>query len=140
MILLKDNNMTNNALIANEPIVYGTKVVHKEYGNGTITKVLPDKIYVSFNGRNRIFPWPESFIKGYLAIIDTDIDPELLASNNSSSPFDSFTKGTISEAFSGLLDKYFNQFPDRWESEKYIWKAVQTFQDRWDPKASDLLQ
>lgn len=36
------------------------------------------------------------------------------------------------------IDRYFDQFPYRWEEQKYIWKAVKTFQDCWDLDAPDL--
>ena len=36
------------------------------------------------------------------------------------------------------IDRYFDQFPYRWEEQKYIWKAVKTFQDCWDLNATDL--
>lgn len=29
------------------------------------------------------------------------------------------------------LDDYYNQFPLRWETQKYLWKSVQTFQNKW---------
>lgn len=36
------------------------------------------------------------------------------------------------------LERYYNQFPVRWERQKYIWKAVQTFQNNWNLSDSDL--
>lgn len=36
------------------------------------------------------------------------------------------------------FNRYYNQFPARWEKQKYIWKAVQTFQNNWDLNAPDL--
>jgi len=36
------------------------------------------------------------------------------------------------------LDDYYEQFSSRWDKQKYIWKAVQTFQDNWDLTDPDL--
>ena len=36
------------------------------------------------------------------------------------------------------MDRYHSQFPTRWEEQKYIWKAVQTFQNNWDLNTHDL--
>ena len=44
----------------------GSKVHHKLYGAGEVTKITEDKLYVSFGGKNRIFPYPEAFDKAYL--------------------------------------------------------------------------
>ena len=44
-----------------------SKVHHKLYGAGEVTKITEDKLYVSFGGKNRIFPYPEAFDKGYLS-------------------------------------------------------------------------
>lgn len=132
--------MANNDKYANELIVPGTKVVHKEYGTGIISKVLSDNLYVSFDNRDKdlIFPIPDCFIKGYLCIKGINIDPVI--SENTHQPLASITKSPASGAFSTWLDRYFDQFPARWEKEKYLWKAVQTFQERWDPDASDFSQ
>ena len=51
----------------------GSNVHHKLYGNGEVTKITEDKLYVSFSGKNRIFPYPEAFDKGYL-LVDEPID------------------------------------------------------------------
>lgn len=41
-------------------------VYHKDYGKGTIVKLTTEKVYVDFNGKQRIFPYPEAFEKEYL--------------------------------------------------------------------------
>jgi len=132
--------MTNNDKFANELLVPGTKVVHKEYGTGIISKISSDNLYVSFDDREKdlIFPIPDSFIQDYLRIEDTSLDP--VTSEDTHQPLASVTKNPASGAFSTWLDRYFDQFPARWEKEKYLWKAVQTFQERWDPDASDFSQ
>ena len=130
--------MGNNNLFIKELLIPGTKVTHKEYGTGVIIKALPDKIYVSFDGQRRIFTCPECFIKGYLCINEKNTD--FAASEDTYRHPTSVTNTSVSSVFSKVLDKYFDQFPARWENEKYIWTAVQTFQDRWDPDASDFSQ
>lgn len=130
--------MTNHNLIANELITPGTRVTHKEYGIGTITNKTSEKIYVAFSDRHLIFSYPDSFIKGYLTI--NDIDRGDLASDNASRIAASSTKALVYDNFANWLDKYFDQFPTRWETEKYIWKAIRTFQDHWNPNASNFSQ
>lgn len=49
-------------------IEIGEKVIHKDYGEGFIVKLTDDKVYVDFNGRQRIFPFPEAFEKEYLKL------------------------------------------------------------------------
>ena len=41
-------------------------VYHKGYGKGTVVKLETDKVYVDFNGKQRIFSYPEAFEKEYL--------------------------------------------------------------------------
>lgn len=41
-------------------------VHHNLYGEGIITKIVGDNLYVSFGSKNRIFPYPEAFEKGYI--------------------------------------------------------------------------
>jgi 5-methylcytosine-specific restriction protein B len=41
------------------------------------------------------------------------------------------------EKLSTILNQYYDQFPDRWIEQKYIWKCVQTFQTFWDINADD---
>lgn len=130
--------MTINDSFTNELITPGAKVMHKEYGTGTISKLSTDKLYVSFNGRKRIFPYPDSFIKGYLTIIGTDI--ELVSSDSSFHPKAIASKAELSDSLANKLNDYFDHFPTRWENEKYLWKAVQTFHNHWDPDASDYAQ
>ena len=45
-------------------------VYHREYGEGCIIKVQEEKIYVDFNGKVRIFPYPEAFDKEYLTLTE----------------------------------------------------------------------
>lgn len=47
-------------------IEVGATFSHKEYGKGVITKLTEEKVYIDFNGKPRIFPYPEAFEKGYL--------------------------------------------------------------------------
>ena len=44
-------------------------VYHKEYGDGEVIKITGDKIYVSFNGKKRIFTYPDAVTKGYLSVV-----------------------------------------------------------------------
>ena len=44
----------------------GVTVFHKDYGEGEISKMTEEKIYVRFECGMRIFPYPEAFEKGYL--------------------------------------------------------------------------
>lgn len=41
-------------------------VIHKEYGQGMVSKIKDGNIYVVFKKGLRIFPYPEAFIKKYL--------------------------------------------------------------------------
>lgn len=43
-----------------------TVVMHKDYGQGTVSKIEDGNIYVVFEKGLRIFPYPEAFIKKYL--------------------------------------------------------------------------
>ncbi len=43
-------------------------VFHNRYGTGTVIKIADDKIYVEFAGQQRIFPYPDAFKKGWLAL------------------------------------------------------------------------
>ena len=58
---------TNNASTDTSAKV-GTVVFHKDYGEGQITKITDEKIYVDFNGKKRIFRYPEAFEKEYLTL------------------------------------------------------------------------
>lgn len=41
------------------------------------------------------------------------------------------------EKLSTILNQYYDQFPNRWMEQKYIWKCVRTFQTFWDINADD---
>ena len=43
-----------------------TSVSHNLYGQGEIVKIKDDKVYVLFGNKQRIFPYPSAFEKGYL--------------------------------------------------------------------------
>ena len=43
-------------------------VFHKEYGEGSVSKIEDGNIYVTFEKGLRIFPYPEAFIKSYLTL------------------------------------------------------------------------
>ena len=47
----------------------GCEVFHKDYGDGIIIKLTDEKIYVVFDGRQRIFPNPEAFERKYLRLL-----------------------------------------------------------------------
>ena len=42
---------------------------HKHYGKGRVVKRTTEKIYVDFNGKQRIFLYPEAFEKEYLKLL-----------------------------------------------------------------------
>lgn len=50
-------------------------VHHKLYGDGEVIKITANNIYVSFGGKNRIFPYPKSFDKGYLSTDEPYVIP-----------------------------------------------------------------
>lgn len=50
-----------------------TRVRHKEYGEGKINKITPEKVYVAFNGKIFIFDLPEAFENDYLIPIEDDV-------------------------------------------------------------------
>ena len=47
----------------------GAIVYHKDYGEGIIRTITDEKVYVSFDNKQRIFPYPEAFEKEYLKLI-----------------------------------------------------------------------
>lgn len=49
-----------------------TKVHHNVYGQGEVTKITADNIYVLFGKLQRIFPYPEGFAKGYLTVTNDE--------------------------------------------------------------------
>lgn len=50
-----------------------TPVCHNLYGKGEVVKVTDDNIYVQFEKKQRVFPYPEAFEKGYLSA-DVEIE------------------------------------------------------------------
>ena len=42
-------------------------VYHKLYGKGVVKNIKDNKMYISFDGKERIFLYPDSFEKGYLS-------------------------------------------------------------------------
>ena len=44
-----------------------TRVRHSFYGKGEVVKITDDKLYVSFENKQRIFQYPDAFEKGYLS-------------------------------------------------------------------------
>lgn len=44
-----------------------TIVFHNLYGEGIVKKIIDNKLYVSFDGKQRIFIYPDAFEKGYLS-------------------------------------------------------------------------
>ena len=57
------------AIKEDEMITVGinTIVFHNRYGEGIIKKIIDNKLYVSFDGQQRIFIYPDAFEKGYLS-------------------------------------------------------------------------
>ena len=51
-----------------------TMVYHKIYGYGEVIKSNDEKIYVDFNGKKRIFDYPEAIIKEYLVAANVEIN------------------------------------------------------------------
>lgn len=43
-------------------------VFHKEYGEGSVSKIEDGNIFVTFEKGLRIFPYPEAFVKEYLTL------------------------------------------------------------------------
>ena len=43
-----------------------TIVYHNLYGEGEVVKLTDENVYVSFGGKQRIFPYPDAFEKGFL--------------------------------------------------------------------------
>ena len=77
----------------------GTKVRHKEYGFGSITEASEESVYVSFDGRIRIFPLPDAFLKGYISLAETNLKHDSYDGSASSNPKPA-EKLLISDAFS----------------------------------------
>lgn len=46
----------------------GSIVYHKDYGKGKVSKFSKNKVYVDFDGKLRIFPFPEAVEKEYLRL------------------------------------------------------------------------
>ena len=46
----------------------GASVFHKNYGKGTISRIIEENIYVSFDCGSRIFPYPEAIEKEWLTL------------------------------------------------------------------------
>ena len=76
----KNETITTEAAIAKEQRVEaGAVVTHKEYGEGTIIKITDNKMYVDFDGKKRIFSFPDACPSGSPEEIlwifpDTDYD------------------------------------------------------------------
>ena len=66
----KNETITTESAIAKEQRVeVGAVVIHKEYGEGTIIKITDNKMYVDFDGKKRIFSFPDAFEKKYLNLV-----------------------------------------------------------------------
>ncbi len=48
----------------------GSIVYHKEYGEGIVTEITGGEIYTRFGEKQRIFPHPYSFDRGYLTTLE----------------------------------------------------------------------
>ena len=64
-----------------------TRVHHKDYGDGVVTKITDDKLYAVFSGKQRIFPYPKVFDKGYLMLIDGVVNSPSIKQNEKVSSF-----------------------------------------------------
>lgn len=53
-----------------------TRVCHKLHGYGEIVKTTEDKVYVSFNGKQLIFGYPDAFEKGWLTVVESRTSKE----------------------------------------------------------------
>lgn len=49
-------------------VTEGSIVRHKEYGKGSVSRLTKNYIYVDFDGRQKIFPYPEAFKKEWLTL------------------------------------------------------------------------
>ena len=124
-------------MIKNTDELINVIVRHKSYGIGVVTYITNENIYVDFDGRIRIFPYPDSFEKEYLIIAEPDIEISYAEQETENRP-DKTRKMSVSAGMERLLDEYCSAFPLRWDNQRYLWKCVRTFQDRWDPDAADL--
>ena len=66
------------------------KVHHKEYGDGEVVKIEPNKIYVAFARGQRIFDYPDAFENGYLS---ADVE----VGSSKETPVDENTKSTLKD-------------------------------------------
>lgn len=55
-------------LMDDRAVKIGTVVHHKNYGKGKVTQLTDNKIYIDFDGKRRIFSYPEAIEKGYLKL------------------------------------------------------------------------
>jgi len=58
-------------------------VLHKLYGKGEVVKITENNIYVLFGEKQRIFPHPDAFEKGYLLLSSGTKSNELIPSGDS---------------------------------------------------------
>lgn len=50
------------------PVSEQSKVYHNRYGIGVVTRIEDGNLYVDFGGQQRIFMYPDAFIKGWLYV------------------------------------------------------------------------
>ncbi len=60
---------TEKPLSVLKVIDVGTAVFHKDYGEGSISKLTEEETYVVFGDKLRIFPYPKAFDKGFLKLV-----------------------------------------------------------------------
>ena len=53
-------------------------VLHKKYGNGTITKIEDNRVFVQFSENETSFQFPLAFAKGFLVAQDEELQSEFL--------------------------------------------------------------
>lgn len=47
-----------------------SKLYHKKFGHGKMLKIENDLIYIDFNGEEKLFSYPQVFVKGFISILD----------------------------------------------------------------------
>lgn len=61
-----ENAESDSKSARDSEITEGSRVYHKEYGEGVVSRFSEKNVYILFSGRQKIFPYPEALEKGYL--------------------------------------------------------------------------
>lgn len=93
---------------------YEEGVYHKDYGNGRVVKRTTEKIYVDFNGKQRIFLYPEAFEKEYLKLLyQTQLEEQFFSMSQ-----ENYTRRAQipirRSRYDYLLSQYLPDKNDRW--------------------------